>query len=641
MTWLAFALLAAFAALAGKLVNLQVVRHAELTGLAANNTVRTIARDPMRGQILDVRGNPLATSVPAKLICADPSLLLCTNPALAGNYRATVARALAPLLQTNEEYLLDRLAPRLIVAGGKTNLSQYVTLKHQATLETWEKVRQTMATISLGVDESRLKNEDQSFFRSLRAKAIFAADDQKRVYPGQTLAAHVIGYVSGQGEEQTGMNGIELEYNSKLGGVRGWRHTELDKRQRELVAYRDEDIEPRDGLNVVLTLDAGLQDIVESELAAGMRQLSPVSISSVMIRPRTGEILALANCPTYDPNHPGAFPLDALRNRVIADYHEPGSTFKVVVVSAALDERVVSLNDVFFCERGHFAYAGATLHDHEPYGDLTVEGIITHSSNIGAAKIGLRLGEAPLYQYIRAFGFGSRTGILLPGEVYGSVPPVKSWTKISLARIPMGQGIAVTPLQMAMAVSAIANQGLLMRPMIVDRLVDADGRVVFKDKPQPVRQVASAAAMSQMVTALKTVVGKEGTAPKARLERYTVAGKTGTAEKVENGHYVSDKYFSSFIGFFPADNPELCIAVFLDEPPKGDHFGGAAAGPIFKTIAERAANYLNLKPDIDTTAPAGPTLAAAAGFPAGTRPVKNPGTVNTKNPGPLPPASRL
>jgi cell division protein FtsI/penicillin-binding protein 2 len=613
MTALAIGLLAAFAALAGRLVDLQVLRHEELLGLAANNTVRTIVQDPMRGQILDIRGNPLATSVPVKLICADPPLL--------GNYRAAAAHALAPLLETNEEYLLARLAPRPAVPG-KTNLSHYVALKHQVSLETWERIRKTMAALPLGVDESKLKSADKPFFSALHNKAIFATDDQLRVYPGQCLAAHVIGYVSGEGGEQTGMNGIELEYNSKLNGVRGWRHTELAHDQREIVTYRDEDVEPHDGLNVVLTLDAGLQTIVESELAAGMRELSPVSISAVMVRPRTGEILALANCPTYDPNHPGASPLDALRNRVIADMHEPGSTFKIVVVSGALNEGLVSLSDVFNCENSHFVYAGRTLHDSASHGDLTVEGIITKSSNIGAAKIGLRLGEAGLYQYMRDFGFGSRTGIFLPGEVYGSVPPVKSWTKISIVQIPMGQGIAVTPLQMTMAMSAIANGGVLMQPMIVDRLAEPDGRVVVQYHPQRVREVARPAAMAQMVTALKTVVGKDGTAPKARLDHYTVAGKTGTAEKVENGQYVPGKFFSTFIGFFPADNPELCIAVFIDEPPKGDHFGGAAAGPIFKAIAESAANYLNLKPDIDTNAPAAPALAAAA-LPPGARPVKN------------------
>jgi cell division protein FtsI/penicillin-binding protein 2 len=612
MMALAIGLLAAFAALAGRLVDLQVVRHEELLGLAADNTVRTIVSAPMRGQILDIRGNPLATSVPVKLICADPPLL--------GNYRAIVAHALAPLLETNEEYLLGRLAPRLAVPG-KTNLSHYVALKHQVSLETWEQIRKTMAALPLGVNESRLKSADKLFFSSLHNKAIFATDDQRRVYPAQCLAAHVIGYVSGEGGEQTGMNGIELEYNSKLSGVRGWRHTELDKHQNEIVTYRDEDVEPHDGLNVVLTLDAGLQTIVESELAAGMSLLHPASISAVMVRPRTGEILALANCPTYNPNRPGASSLDALRNRVIADMHEPGSTFKIVVVSGALNEGVVSLNDVFNCENGHFSYAGKILHDSSSHGDLTVEGIITKSSNIGAAKIGILLGEAGLYRYMRDFGFGSRTGIFLPGEVYGSVPPVKSWTKVSIVQIPMGQGIAVTPLQMVMAMSAIANGGVLMQPMIVDRLVEPDGRVVVKYNPQRVREVARPATMSQMVTALKTVVSKEGTAPKARLDHYTVGGKTGTAEKVENGEYVN-KFFSSFIGFFPADNPELCIAVFIDEPPKGDHFGGAAAGPIFKAIAEGAANYLNLKPDIDPAAPAAQVVAGAA-LPSGARPVRN------------------
>ena len=408
LKWLAGLLLLAFGLLAARLADLQVVRHEELLGRANNNTVRTFARDPMRGRIVDIKGNPLATSIPAKLICADPSLMICTNPSLLRDYRGMVAHALAPLLQTNEAYLADRFVPRLVVAGGKTNLSRYVPLLHQATQETWDKVRQTMAALSFGVDESKLKSKDKSFFRSLRAGAIFADDDQKRVYPGLTLAAHVIGYVSGDGEDQKGMNGIELEFNTKLNGVRGWRHTELDLFHHELVPYRDEDVEPRDGLNVVLTLDAGLQDIMESELAAGMSQLCPVSISSVMIRPRTGEILALANCPTFDPNHPGAFPPEALRNRVIADNHEPGSTFKIVVVSGALNEQAVSLTDVFNCEHGHFAYAGAVVHDHEPYGDLTVESIITKSSNIGAAKIGLRLGQDTLYRYIRGFGLAIR-----------------------------------------------------------------------------------------------------------------------------------------------------------------------------------------------------------------------------------------
>src|SRR5665213_3408951 len=385
----------------------------------------------------------------------------------------------------------------------------------------------------------------------------------------------------------------------------------MDKHQRELVAHRDQDVEPRDGFNVILTLDAALQDIVESELAIGVQKHSPISASCVVVRPRTGEILAMATLPNFDPNLPGHSSMDALRNRVISDCAEPGSTFKIVVVTAGLNEHLVTLNDIFDCERGHFYYAGRLLHDHEPFGLLSVENIITKSSNIGAAKIGIRLGDEKLCEYIQKFGFGHRTGIPLPGEVSGIVHPVKEWSKVSIAQIPMGQGVAVTPLQMVMAMAAIANHGLLMRPMLVDRLEDEDGTLAAKYEPQAVRQVASPEAINEIITALKTVVTHDGTAVAAGLEHYTVAGKTGTAQKVEHGQYVQ-KFFSSFIGFFPADNPELCISVVMADP-KDSHYGGLVAAPVFHAIAERAANYLNLKPDVQIETPSSPstTLTAA------------------------------
>jgi cell division protein FtsI/penicillin-binding protein 2 len=282
---------------------------------------------------------------------------------------------------------------------------------------------------------------------------------------------------------------------------------------------------------------------------------------------------------------------------------EPGSTFKIVVVSGALNDQVVRLNDAFDCERGVFHYAGRTLHDHEPYGVLSVENIITKSSNIGAAKIGIKMGENRLYDYIRSYGFGARTGIPLQGEVLGIVHPVEKWSKVSIAQIPMGQGISVTRLQMVMAMCAIANRGVLMRPMLVDRLEDQEHHVVAKYYPQRVRQVISEPASKLIVEALKTVVTPEGTAASAALDHYTAAGKTGTAQKVEDGVYVR-KYFSSFVGFFPADNPELCISVMMDEPKQG-YYGGQAAAPVFKEIAEQAASYLNIRPDSDQ----GPTLA--------------------------------
>jgi cell division protein FtsI/penicillin-binding protein 2 len=597
---MSFVLGCALLALGCRLVYLQVYQHERLLQLAQENTVRKFEREPMRGQILDRRHVPLATSQPAKIICADPTLI--------GAWRGPVAHLLAPMLQMDEAQIAERLVPRLREGEGKTNFSKFVVLKHKVPLETWDKIQKSIAALNAGGNESKLSKEGKAFLRNLRSKAIFATDDQMRLYPDQRVAAHVLGYVTAD-EEQTGMCGIERSFNSALSGIAGWRKTEMDKRQRELVAYRDEDVAPRDGLNVVLTVDEGLQNIVESELAAAAEKQQPISIRCIMVRPRTGEILAMATLPNFDPNHPGASPMDALRNRAVSDNYEPGSTFKIVVVTGGLDEHVVTLNDIFDCEHGHFFYAGKTLHDHESFGMLTVENIITKSSNIGAAKIGIRLGEEQLYQYIHSFGFGERTGIPLPDESPGQFHPLKDWTKISIAQIPMGHGIAVTPLQMIMAMSAIANHGILMRPMLVSRLEDADGRVAAQYQPQAVRRVASPEAIRDMVTALKTVVTRDGTAYEGHLDHYTVAGKTGTAQKVQDGHYV-DKFFSSFVGFFPADNPELCILVVMDEAKDG-HYGGKIAAPVFHAIAERAANYLDLKPDIDTAPASNQTLTVA------------------------------
>jgi len=412
--------------------------------------------------------------------------------------------------------------------------------------------------------------------------------------------------------ETSGKDGIERSFDAKLTGVRGWRLTETDRPGHEVVPLREQDVEPQDGLNVVLTIDSVVQHVVESALAEAMEKHSPIAILGLVVRPRTGEILALAALPNFDPNFPGNASPDARRDRVIADVVEPGSTFKVVVVSGALNDGLVRLSDTFDCEHAHFHFAGRILHDHESYGVLSVENIITKSSNIGAAKIGIKLGENRLYDYIRDYGFGSPTGLPLPGEIGGIVHPVKKWSKVTIAQIPMGQGIAVTSLQMMMAVCAIANKGVLMRPMLVDRLEDREHRVVAKYTPQRVRQVISEAAAEQMVTALKTVVSPDGTAAKAALAHYTVAGKTGTAQKSGGAAgYLPGKYFASFVGFFPADKPEVCISVMMDEPRQG-YYGGQIAAPVFKQIAERVANYLNIRPEDGEAQPAPSPLEAAA-----------------------------
>jgi cell division protein FtsI (penicillin-binding protein 3) len=264
------------------------------------------------------------------------------------------------------------------------------------------------------------------------------------------------------------------------------------------------------------------------------------------------------------------------------------------VVSGAFNEQIVTPKEQFDCEHGSFHFAGRLLHDHKSYGVLSTEGIITKSSNIGAAKIGIRLGETRLHDYIENFGVGTRTGILLPGEVPGLLHAVTNWSKVSIAQIPMGQGVASTSLQMAMAMCAIANKGTLMRPMLVSQLQDSDGEVVARYSPQPVRRVISEEAAREMVEALKTVPTSDGTAPKAALEHYTVAGKTGTAQKPP---YHLNKFYASFIGFFPADNPEICIYIAMDEPRGDLHQGGQVCAPVFKQIAEKVANYLNIRPD--------------------------------------------
>ena len=609
-------LVAAFGGLGYRLVDLQVLRHEKLSAEASQQGQQVILREPRRGDILDARGNLLATSVFVKTVCA--------NPVLLGNCQAKVARAIAPLLELNEGELYNRLLPRLRVneqglvltnKAGQPLTNRYVVLKRKVPSETWEKVRLVLNGLEFTTNEVKLGPKALAAFnRDLKTGGVFADafNDQQRVYPAQSLAAHALGYV-GMFErtldgarflETTGKDGIESTFNSKLAGVRGWRKTEKDSGQRELVTLRDQDVAPRDGLNVVLTIDSVIQQILETALADAMIKHTPISVSGVVVRPRTGEILAMATLPNFDPNRLDSVPEAARRNRIITDLIEPGSTFKIVVVSGALNDSVVRLTDQFNCENGHFSFAGRTLHDDHPSGVLSVEDIIKKSSNIGAAKVGIKLGEKRLYDYIRDFGFGERTGIPLPGEVRGILHPTKEWSKVSIAQIPMGHGVAVTRMQMTMAMAAIANHGVLMRPMLVDRLEDREGHVAAKYAPQRERQVMTEATAELMVKALKTVVSPTGTAPKAALEHYTVAGKTGTARKVENGVYVVGKYISSFIGFLPADEPELCISIIMDEPKQG-YYGGLTAAPVFKQVAEKAAAYLNIRPDIKIIEPDG------------------------------------
>jgi cell division protein FtsI/penicillin-binding protein 2 len=599
-----------FLGLGARLVALQVVQHDRYQKIAEKNIRSFALREPKRGDILDINGNPLATTFPVKRVFANPSFL--------GKHYVETARVLAPLLNYSEGELVTKLNPLKLSQAGVVTTNLYVNLHRKVSLEQWQQITQTMNQMTLSVDEAKLTGAQKRFYFALRNKALYAVDDQQRYYPSKSLAAHVVGFIQEEEKEfnnisyteMKGVDGVERWFENKLKGVRGWRVTETDNRKREITVYREQEVEPRPGLNVVLTIDMVIQSIVEQQLAEAIKKHSPISASSMVVRPATGEILAMATLPTYDPNQPWAFKQDEMRNRIITDSVEPGSTFKIVVVSSALNEGVIKFTDKFDCEHGRFLYMGKVLRDHEPYDVIPVEDIIMHSSNIGAAKIGLKLGEERLYHYIQDFGFGSKTDVGLGGEMGGILHDVKNWDKLAVTRIPMGQGIAVTQIQMMMAMCAIANGGRLMRPMIVNRLQDQNGEVFARYHSQKVRQVISESAARQTVQALKKVPTKNGTAEKARMEHYLVAGKTGTAQKPGGKGYLEGKYVSSFIGFFPADAPEVCISVILDEPKNG-HYGGQTAAPFFKAIADQVANYLKIKPDHED-APAGDVIASTS-----------------------------
>lgn len=596
-------LVGAFALLAIRLVDLQVWRHDELSKLAQQNTVRRVRIPARRGDILDVNGTLLASSLKVKNICANPSLI--------GNLQAEVARAIAPVLGVDEAQLYQKLlATNRINQAGKVVPRLYVPVAQRVPVEKWEQVEKIMAAFPVPeLDQKRHRTRSEKLFlQGLRQRAIAVdgPDDQIRQYPQGSLASHVLGFVGRNGDTNSidfgqllGVEGIERTFNKKLAGASGWRMIERDGRGDEMVAWRDQDVPARDGFNVVLTIDAVVQNILEGALREGLANTEAVNITGIVMRPRTGEILGLASLPDFNPNQVPRDP-ELRRNRVISDVYEPGSTFKVVPVSGALQDALITLDTPIDCEKGAFRYAGKTLHDaHGGYGLLAARNVITKSSNIGAAKIGLILGEQRLFSYVTDFGFGWPSGIALPAEARGIVRPTQDWSKVSIVQLPMGHGVAVTRLQMTMAMAALANDGWLMHPMIVSRLQDNTGKLITQFEPQRVRQVVGETAARQMVEALKTVVQPGGTAVRAALTNYTVAGKTGTAQKPGRGGYLAGKYIASFIGFFPADHPEVCISIVLDEPKNG-YYGGVVAAPVFKQVASAVAGYLHVQPDIES-----------------------------------------
>lgn len=427
--------------------------------------------------------------------------------------------------------------------------------------------------------------------RELRArnlKGIGFIKESKRSYPNGYLASQCIGFA---GLDNSGLEGLELYYDRYLRGSPGWAVMLRDARSKKLNLYQQVSL-PQDGQDIILTIDEVIQYIAERELEKAWRSSSAKGASIVVMDPWTGAILAMANCPTYDINFPGKADKEQMRNRAVCDLFEPGSVFKIVTASAALEEKKASEEDRIFCENGEYRVANHTLHDHRPHGWLTFREVIEQSSNIGTCKIAQGLGAQTVWRYCKLFGFGVKTGIDLPGEISGMVKDLRHWSKTSITAVPMGQEVGVTALQLATAISAIANGGMVLKPAMVKEIRDSRGKTVKRFIPELVRTAISEETAARVKKILIGVI-ETGTGKLAKSSEYTAAGKTGTAQKIEpNGTYSHSKFIASFIGFAPAQEPKIVIVVTIDEP-RGAYFGGVISAPVFKNVALDTLKYLN------------------------------------------------
>ena len=437
----------------------------------------------------------------------------------------------------------------------------------------------------------------------LRAPGLIVRREVRRRYPYGPQIAPLVGFTNVDGK---GLSGLELEYDRYLRGEDGWQVLKRDAKGRVLPVSRGEGQRPNDGAHLHLTLDMDYQAIFQEELARAFQRLNPTTIQGILMVPSTGEILAVAQLPSFDPAAPGSSPAAHQRLLAITDMYEPGSTLKVITAAAALDVGLHTPDAEFYCEDGKFVYQNLLIRDSSPRGILTFAEILAHSSNIGIIKIAEGLGASLLYQYCSRFGLGTRTGIDLPGESPGLLRNQRYWSAVSTGEIAMGQEVAVTTLQLALAYSAIANGGLLMRPLVVTSIQASNGKKLRTNQPAVIRRVASAAAMEQLRGMLRLAV-EQGTGTEARLPGYSLAGKTGTAQKFLDGKYSDKEFVATFAAMFPADRPRLVCVVAVDSPEYGKHFGGEAAAPVVRNTIKR---ILNL--DDNFYAPPQPLTAAAS-----------------------------
>src|SRR5437660_6160097 len=541
-----------------RLIYLQAIKYDEYAGLAAEKHVYKQIMPSERGMILDKNNEVLAHNVPVETVVADATHI--------NNWQAIV-----DLVSKELDIPSEQLAEKL------SSERRYIVIK-----------REVPAARANPLCEK---------LRAANLRGIYFEHASTRIYPNGSMLCHVIEFTD---LDHRGIQGVEASMEEYLHGQDGYRFIEHNRAGQEIVPYRGQERAPRDGYQIHLTVDLGLQNIVENEIDAAMQQYSPQKATIILMRPRTGEILAMANRPHFDLNLRSEAKPEQMKNRAIIDMMEPGSTFKIVAAAAALNERKLRPDSEVFCENGLWKFGGAALHDHRSFSYLSVRDILIKSSNIGAAKLALSVGEQKFYEYIRRFGFGERTGIELPGEINGLIRPPQSWSKISITRIPIGHEVGVTPLQMTVAMATIANGGKLIMPRIVKSITAADGKTISSLSPMVLRQVISPETAREIGDALRGVVSDAGTAAAAAVPGFTIAGKTGTAQKVNpRGGYEEGKYVVSFAGYLPAEHPEFVGLVVLDDAHTSKpelNYGGLIAGPIFSRVAEKAARYLDLEP---------------------------------------------
>ncbi|MFC1658061.1 peptidoglycan D,D-transpeptidase FtsI family protein [Candidatus Omnitrophota bacterium] len=539
-----FILFIAFLISLTQLFFIQCFRNKYLVQLARKQQNLFIRLEPKRGTIFDRNLRPLAINLPSESLYAVPWEV---------QDKERTINSLLGILNAEKSYLETRL----------NSHKGFVWLAR------------------------KLPEQAVDAIKDLRLPGLYFIKESKRSYPNLHIASHLIGFA---GLDNKGLEGVELFYDKHLAGTSGWGVMLRDARQERLGLW-EKLVLPSNGYNLVLTIDEVIQFIVENELDRIVKEFHPHGGSIIVMNPQTAEILALANRPTFDLNKTSQTAVEVRRNRAIADLFEPGSVFKIITASAALEEGGADEQDRLFCENGAYRVSSHTLHDHRPHGWLTFREVIEKSSNIGTTKIAQGIGQDLLYKYIKRFGFGERLNIDLYGEIPGMIKPPGSWSALSIGAIPIGQEIGVTVLQLASAISVIANQGRLMQPYVVKEIRDEYGSTIQEFSPQLLSWVISPHTAFR-ITEILTGVVESGTGKLAQIKGLRLAGKTGTAQKLEpNGRYSHSKFIASFIGFAPADNPKIAVVISIDEP-RPVYFGGVVCAPAFKNICANALKYL-------------------------------------------------